>query len=116
MPLDAWEENSALEIGTLCLRLPHPAGRLSAYREQKHAPEPFPHPLANQCPMTEGLQMPFDSDDDRPEQRVQSHDKMIVVIFGIEDSHPACAHGSGRSEPFPLFGKYRVGREERLTH
>jgi hypothetical protein len=51
--------------------------------------------------------MPFDPDDDRPEQRVQSHDKMIVVIFGIEDSHPACAHGSGRSEPFVLFGKYR---------
>jgi hypothetical protein len=34
-----------LEIGTLCLRLPHPGGRLSAYREQQHAPEPLRHPL-----------------------------------------------------------------------
>jgi hypothetical protein len=45
MPLDARKENSALEIGTLCLRLPHPAGRHSAYREQKHDPEPFPYSL-----------------------------------------------------------------------
>ena len=59
MPSDGWEENSALEIGTLCLRPPHPAGRLSAYREQKHAPEPLPHPLANQCPMTEAVYMVY---------------------------------------------------------
>jgi hypothetical protein len=34
MPLDTWEENSAFEIGTPCLRLPHPVGRQQAFRTE----------------------------------------------------------------------------------
>jgi len=45
MPLDTWEENSALEIGTLCLRLPHPVGRQRAHHEQKHDPRTVSSPL-----------------------------------------------------------------------
>src|SRR5215472_3224962 len=45
MPLDTWEENSALEIGTLCLRLPHPVGRQRAHHEQKDDPRTVSSPL-----------------------------------------------------------------------
>jgi hypothetical protein len=57
MPLDTWEENSALEIGTLCLRLSHPVAAIARTTNRSMTPEPFPHPLASQCPMTEGLQV-----------------------------------------------------------
>jgi hypothetical protein len=46
MPLDTWEENSALEIGTLCLRLPHPVGRYVRTTNRSMTPEPFPRPCS----------------------------------------------------------------------
>ena len=55
MPRDTWEENSACEIGALCLRLPHPVGRQQAHHEQKHDPRTVSLTLARQCPMTEGV-------------------------------------------------------------
>jgi hypothetical protein len=57
MPRDTWEENSAFEIGTLCLRLPHPVGRQQAHHEQKHDPRTVSLTLAHQGPMTEGVQL-----------------------------------------------------------
>jgi hypothetical protein len=58
MPRDTGEENSAFEIGTLCLRLPHPVGRQQAHHEQKHDPRTVSLTLAHQGPMTEGVQLP----------------------------------------------------------
>ena len=55
MPRDTWEENSACEIGALCLRLPHPVGRQQAHHEQKHDPRTVSLTLARQSPMTEGV-------------------------------------------------------------
>ena len=45
MPLDAWEENSALEIGTLCLRLSHPVGVSERTTNRSMTPAPSPQPL-----------------------------------------------------------------------
>jgi hypothetical protein len=44
MPPDAWEENSALEIGTLRLRLSHPVDLSARTTNRSMTPEPFPHP------------------------------------------------------------------------
>lgn len=45
MPLDTWEGNSALEIGTLCLRLSHPVDARARTTNRSMTPEPLPHPL-----------------------------------------------------------------------
>ena len=65
MPRDTWEENSACEIGTLCLRLPHPVGRQQAHHEQKHDPRTVSLTLAHQGPMTEGVPINRDAEDQR---------------------------------------------------
>jgi hypothetical protein len=56
MPPDAWEENSALEIGTLCLHLSHPVAASARTTNRSMTPDRY-LTLACQRPMTEAVRV-----------------------------------------------------------